>query len=213
MIKVFDLDGTLLDSNGIWRQIDETFVGRHGFALTDEYNEFVAHAIFPAAAQFTRSYYHLEESEEEIMAAWLALARDAYAHQLPLKENAAKYLAQCRASGERMALFTSGEPSLCRSALARHGITDYFETLFFAQELNLEKKYADSFRALSGLMGEAPEECVLFDDSPVACASAKQAGWQVVGVWDSFFDDQRETMEQLCDRFITGFGELLQSEY
>ena len=38
MIKVFDLDGTILDSNGVWRWVDETFVGRHGLQLTDEYN-------------------------------------------------------------------------------------------------------------------------------------------------------------------------------
>ena len=47
MVKVFDLDGTILDSNGIWRRVDEIFVGRYGFELTDEYNELSLIHIFP----------------------------------------------------------------------------------------------------------------------------------------------------------------------
>lgn len=209
MTKVFDLDGTLLDSNGIWREVDQRFVDRHGCRLTEEYNEFVAHAIFPVAARFTKEYYHLADSEEEIMSAWRELARDAYARELPLKPGAEAYLAQCADNGERLVLYTSSEPSLCRAALKRHGILAYFEQLYFAQELELEKKHPASFRALSALLNEPAQGCILFDDSPVACTSAKEAGWKVVGIFDPFFEHQRVQMEQICDWFVTGFGELI----
>lgn len=209
MIKVFDLDGTILDSNGIWRSIDEQFVKRHGCQLTDEYNEFVSHAIFPVAAKYTREYYHLSESEEEIMEAWLELARDAYSHELPLKPDVKPYLEQCKENKERMALFTSSEPSLCRAALRHHGLLPYFEELYFAQELRLEKRYVSSFQSLSELLGAPPSDCTLFDDSPLACASAKQAGWKVVGVYDPFFDHRKTEMQQVCDQFIPGFHTLL----
>lgn len=210
MVKVFDLDGTLLDSNGVWRWVDETFVGRHGLQLTDEYNEYVAHAIFPDAAQFTKAYYHLEESEEDIMAAWYELAYDAYASELSLKPGARAYLAQCMAKGERMVLYTSSQPSLCRAALAHHHIEDCFEQLLFAQELKLEKKYADSFLQLSQMLEEIPAQCLLYDDSPLSCTSAKAAGWQVIGVEDPFFAHHRQELDRQCDRVIRGFQELLQ---
>ena len=67
MVKVFDLDGTLLDSNGIWRWVDETFLHQHGHKLTDEYNAYVSHAIFPDAAHFTKVYYNLPITEAEIL--------------------------------------------------------------------------------------------------------------------------------------------------
>ena len=210
MIKIFDLDGTLLNSNGIWREIDECFVRRRGLALTDEYNEFVSHAIFPTAARFTKEYYRLEDSEEDIMQEWHALAFDAYAYELPLKPFAKDYLAQCAAKGERMALYTSSEPSLCRAALAHHGLELYFEGLYFAQELGLEKKYAPSFRRLAELLGEKPEHCVLYDDSPRACAAAREAAWQVIGVEDAFFAGQRDAMLESCHRIIPDFGALME---
>lgn len=209
MIKVFDLDGTLLDSNNIWREIDERFVQRRGLELTDEYTEFVSHAIFPVSAQFTREYYHLDETEEEIMAEWYEMAGDAYAYQLPLKPNVRAYLDRCARNGEKMIVYTSSVPSLCRAALSRHKLLPYFDELYFAQELLLEKKYPASFAKLAEIVGEKPSDCVLFDDSPVACTAAKEAGWNVVGIREAFFAHHQDTLNQVCDRVISDFCELL----
>ena len=209
MVKVFDLDGTLLDSNGIWAEVDQRFVAQFGKELTEEYNRYVAHAIFPDAARFTKQYYQLDISEAEIMAQWKALAYRAYAEELPLKAGAERYLDKCRSAGERIALYTSSEPSLCMAALRRHGIDIAFEHIFFAQELGLEKRYAESFAQISQLLDVPPDECVLLDDSPVAWVSAKSAGWHVIGVHDKLFEAQQVEKLSLCERYIHVFCELI----
>ncbi len=208
-MKVFDLDGTLLDSNGIWLKIDEVFIGQFGHTVTNEYNAFVTHATFPLAAKFTREYYNLTVSEAEIMSAWHSLAWDAYANHLPLKPYVRDYLAQCNACGEAMTLFTACEPSLCQAAIERLNIAHYFHEIFFSQQLNLEKKSSDTFRRLSQIMHLPSDECILYDDSPLACKSAKMAGWHVVGVADQYFSAAEAEMRQNCDRYITDFSELL----
>ena len=76
---LFDMDGTLIDSNGIWKDVDEEFLARRGLPYTQEYYEGVAHTIFPLAARFTKEFCHLPESQEEIMAEWMELAGDIYA--------------------------------------------------------------------------------------------------------------------------------------
>ena len=65
---LFDMDGTLIDSNGIWKDVDTEFLARRGLPYTQAYYEGVAHTIFPLAAKFTKEFCHLPESEEEIMA-------------------------------------------------------------------------------------------------------------------------------------------------
>ncbi|MEI3305118.1 MAG: hypothetical protein V8R40_03275 [Dysosmobacter sp.] len=50
----FDLDGTLIDSNGIWRDVDRTFLARRGLPYAHAYYEGVAHTIFSLAAKFTK---------------------------------------------------------------------------------------------------------------------------------------------------------------
>lgn len=206
--KIFDFDGTLVDSNNIWVEVDLQFLARRGKKPTAEYTEFVAHAIYPTAARFTREYYALDESEEEIMDAWTALAREAYRFHAPVKEGVTAYLAQCAAKGEKLALFTAGFPELCRLALERHGLERYFDPIVFAQDFGLEKRDPRAFEALLGKLGARAEECVMFDDSPRNCRSARTAGLKVVGVHDSYFAADEARVRASCDRYIYSFWEL-----
>lgn len=98
-MKLFDFDGTLVDSNGVWVEVDNTFLARRGLTATREYSETVGHSIFPIAAQFTKDYYHLDETPEAIMAEWRSMGQESYAHQVPLKPGAADYLDRCRQAG------------------------------------------------------------------------------------------------------------------
>ena len=49
---LFDMDGTLIDSNGVWKNVDREFLARRGIAYTHAYYEGVAHTILPLAAFF-----------------------------------------------------------------------------------------------------------------------------------------------------------------
>lgn len=206
--KVFDLDGTLLDSNHVWTRVDEEFLARRGRTPTKEYLDFVAHAIYPTAARFTKEYYRLDDSEEAIMDGWTALAREAYQFHAPLKEGAGEYLSRCAARGEKLALFTASAPELCHLALRRHDLERFFDRIVFAQDLGLEKRDPRAFTALMEALEVKPEECVLFDDSPRSCRAAKDTGLWVVGVYDSFFADDEEEVRASSHRYIRGFWEL-----
>ncbi|HJA62589.1 MAG TPA: HAD family phosphatase [Candidatus Intestinimonas stercoravium] len=205
---LFDLDGTLIDSNGIWEDIDLQFLGRHGLVPTEEYAQTVGHSIFPIAAQFTRDYYHLDMEPEAIMAEWMEGAGDAYA-AVDMKPGALAFLRRCRDAGERMALVTACVPTLCRTALARHGLEPFFEDVIFAQEMGLEKRDPEVFRRTAERLGVDPAACTLYEDAPANCASAKSVGIAVVGVYDYFYAKYREEMERICDRYIESFEALL----
>lgn len=209
MVKVFDLDGTLLDSNGIWRAVDLKFGELMHLEITKEYLDFVSHATFPVSAAYTKQYFHLSLSEKEIMDIWYAMVDEAYAHQLPLKPGAQEYLQFCASQGDSMVMYTSSVPSLCHAALRRHDIEHYFSHIYFAQDIGLEKKYPESFSALSELLGAAPSDCTLFDDSPLACTAAHQARWNVVGVYDDLFHAEQSTLKQNCDRVVLRLDECI----
>ena len=205
---IFDLDGTLIDSNGLWVEVDKTFLARRGAPYTREYWEGVAHTILPNCARFTREYLHLEESCEEIIAEWMELASDRYAH-VPLKPHVRTYLDRCRKAGHPMAVFTACVPLHCQTAMAAHGLEDYFERVIYAQELGADKRSPEIFRRAAAELGAPVRECVLFDDSLSACKAAKAAGMTVVGVYDGYFQEAAVDMREVCDQYIMGFGDLL----
>ena len=123
---LFDLDGTLIDSNGIWAEVDRTFLARRGYPYTKEYYEGVAHTIFPLAAVFTKEYCHLSESTDEIMAEWMELAKDNYAH-VALKPHVREYLEKLRAQGLGM---DKSDPAIFAKATELLGVTPQ-ECIFF----------------------------------------------------------------------------------
>ena len=205
---IFDLDGTLIDSNGIWLEVDKTFLARRGAPYTKEYYEGVAHTILSNCAVFTKEYLGLSESCEEIIAEWMDLAADRY-HHVPLKPGVRAYLDRCRAAGHPMAVFTACVPEHCRAALEAHSLGTYFEQVIYAQELGEDKRSPAIFKHVAKLLGVSPKECVLFDDSLSACKAAKAAGMTVVGVYDPFFRGSRVDMRELCDQYIDSFEALL----
>ncbi|MEA4956055.1 MAG: HAD family phosphatase [Pseudoflavonifractor sp.] len=205
----FDLDGTLIDSNGVWVQIDLDFLSRRGLTPTAEYSDTVAHSIFPAAARFTRDYYGLSDSPEDIMAQWRDMAYDAYAHTIPLKPGARALLEGLSARGEPMALLTASLPELCRAALDRHGLNRYFRGAFFAQEAGLEKRDPAVYPLAAERFGFSPHGCVLLEDAPDNCAAASAAGLTVVGVYDDFYAPRWADVVEHSSRTVHSLEELL----
>ncbi|MBR3641118.1 MAG: HAD family phosphatase, partial [Oscillibacter sp.] len=134
---LFDMDGTLIDSNGVWKDVDRIFLERRGLPYTRAYYQGVAHTIMPLAAKFTKEFCHLAESEEAIMAEWMDLAKDAYEH-VTVKPGVRAFLKQCRSENRRMALVTSSVPEHCRGVMNRLGLMKYFEFVTYAHELGVE---------------------------------------------------------------------------
>lgn len=206
---IFDLDGTLTDSNGLWGDVDNAFLSRRGLVATDEYTEAVGRAIFPTAAQYTKEYYHLDEDPQSIMDEWEELARYQYTHVVPLKAGAKELLEKCRAEGIPMSLFTACRAPLCMATLRRFGIENYFDHIVFAEEIGLEKHDPRCFTRLCELIGEEPANCTLFDDSPSNCATARAAGMAAVGVYDFFYSPRWDEMQKICTRCVHSLEELL----
>ena len=208
---LFDMDGTLIDSNGIWKDVDRTFLARRGMPYTHAYYEGVAHTIFPLAAQFTKEFCHLEESCDEIMAVWMELAQGMYA-KVAIKPGVRAYLKQCKAEGRTMAVVTSAVPEHCLTALHHLDLEKYFQNITFAQELKLEKKDPAIWLAAAEKNGVRPEDCTVFDDSLAACQGARAARMRTVGVYDDYFAQDERAMRGFCDVYIRSFEELLLPE-
>ena len=206
---IFDLDGTITDTNGLWAEVDREFLARRGLAPRPEYQRVVERSIYPIAAAFTREHYGLPDSPQEIMAEWDSLARRHYRELAPLKPGAEEFLRQCGAEGRPMSVFTACRPALCRTALERFGLRELFDHVIFAEEIGLEKRDPRCFVELSRRLGAPPEKCVLFDDSPDNCATATRAGMSAAGVYDAYYENRQDELKAVCRWYIRSFEELV----
>lgn len=212
MTYIFDLDGTLTDTNGLWAEVDTEFLRRRNLAPTPEYTEAIMRCTFVSAAALTKQLYNIPDTPEQIMAEWESLAAHHYVDLAPLKPGAEAFVRQCAAEGRTLAVFTACRPSLCRAALSRLGLLELFSHLVFSEELTYEKWDPRCFAELCSLVGAPPAECVFFDDSPDNCAAAAQAGLSVVGVYDPHFAARQDEMRKVCSRYVRSLDELVYPE-
>ena len=67
---IFDLDGTLLDSTGMWKEIDKKFFAKRNMEVPPQYAEEIVHIGLKESAILTKEKYGVKESVEEILKEW-----------------------------------------------------------------------------------------------------------------------------------------------
>lgn len=209
---LFDLDGTLFDSMGVWAHVDEVFFARRGMAVPAEYGCSIAGLSFHQVAEYTRKRFNLAESVEEIMAEWDEICLDAYTNEVQLKPDALAYLKRLKAAGVRLAVATTLPPHLYTPVLKRTGAFDLFDAFATTHETGNNKASGEIYRLAARRLGVDPADCVVFEDIVNGLIGARAAGMRAYCVRDdAAISEQAEAM-QLCDRYVDSFSQLLKEE-
>ncbi|CUX41188.1 HAD family hydrolase [Clostridium sp. C105KSO13] len=207
---VFDLDGTLLDSMGVWREIDVAFLEKRGITLPDDYVRNITPLGFEAAAQYTIARFGLREDPKEIIREWYDMAKDAYANTVMLKSNVREYLEILKTRDIRIAAATSSDFELVRPALLNNGIFSYFEHIVTVRDVTRGKGHPDIYEEAVSRMNILPADTVVFEDILKGIEGAKAGGFRAVGVYDSYSEYEKDAMIELADHYIYDFGELME---
>lgn len=207
MIKgmIFDLDGTLLDSMGLWAQIDIDFLGKRGLKVPADYLEKITPMGFLNAARYTISRFGFSETPEEIEEEWLTMAEYAYSYEVQMKPGAKAFLEQCRASGIRMAVATSSMERLYEPCLRHHGIEDIFEAALTTRQAGEDKHSPKIYQMAAEKLGLKPSECIVFEDILLGIRTAAEAGFYTAAVYDSANAEDAEAMRALADFYVENY--------
>ena len=180
----FDLDGTLLDSMGVWTQIDVDFLSKRGLPMPEDYLEAIVPLGFRATAEYTIRRFQLSETPEALMQEWHGMAVDAYTHHVPLKKGARPLLNRMKEKGYRLAVASASSRELVMPCLKRNGILDFFDRIITVSEDGYGKNEPAFWTEAAGLLETEPKDCLLFDDAAAALLAAGEAGMTTVGVFD-----------------------------
>ena len=206
---IFDLDGTLLDSTDIWKNIDVEFLKKRGIEIPRDYIDTVLSMSFPEAADYTIKRFALPDSAPGLMRKWNDMAVYAYGNTVRMKPNAKEYLLALRERGAKLAVATSLPAGLYGPALRNHGIYDWFDALCSTDEVGCGKTRPDVFLLAANKLGVPPCGCVVFEDILAAVKSAKSIGMTVYGVYDKASQSDWEQIKETADGVILDFRNAL----
>ena len=206
---IFDLDGTLLDSLGVWVDIDIEFLGKRGIDFTEDYGKAVSSMQLSEAADYTIKLYRLEEEPADIIEEWLEMARYRFAHEIGLKPFAKELLLKLKGRGIPLGVATTSKKELYQPALERNGIAELFDAVVDSDMVRTGKESPEIFLKAAELLGVAPEKCVVFEDTLVGLRSAASCGFMTVGMLDKEHRESHSGIESVCDVAAYDFKKFL----
>ena len=200
---IFDLDGVLLDSMGIWNDLGARYLRSRGLMPEPGLNEIFFSMSMEQGAEYLHTHYPLAQSAAEIEAGIETMLRDFYYNEVPAKPGAAALLAALAAKGIPMAAATSSPRGHVTHALQRLGLLGYFAQIFTTGEVGVSKHEPTIYL----LAAQAPGETIVFEDSLYALKTAKAAGFYTVGVYDADGESDQAGLKAAADLYVKELGE------
>ncbi len=193
---IFDVDGTLLDSMPMWARLDIDYLESMGYHPEPDFCTKVKMMTISDASVFIRDYFGVEKSPELITKEIMDIACSHYEEDLLLKPGAGELIKTLKAMGYHIVVATANEYDMVKKCLERNNIMQYMDGLVTCTMVGCSKQRPDVYLKACELAKATVEESVIFEDSSFAINTAINAGFDVIGVYDSTED---EHWDEICE--------------
>ncbi|WP_282699963.1 HAD family phosphatase [Streptomyces sp. CC219B] len=180
---IFDLDGTLVDSEPNYYEAGRQLLAEHGvpdFSWA-EHERYVGISTLETVTSW-KARYGLRASVEELLAAknrrYLDLARSATRAYPQMR----KFVELLAGEGVPMAVASGSSREAIDAVLAGTGLDAHLHTVVSADEVERGKPAPDVFLEAARRLGAAPGDCVVLEDAAPGAAAAHAAGMRCIAI-------------------------------
>lgn len=227
---IFDMDGTLIDSVGIWNQVDMEILSRYGLngaadltekQVQQQRDELLrkhkgADKPYEEYYRDLKAKYDFSVSAEEAIKARYDLAQQMLTTRIDYKPGAAEFLKELKARGlvlaiasttkrDNMEVYRTKNANIMGSA----PIDEMFSLIYTREDVSQMKPDPEIYLKAMDVLGFEPAECLIFEDSLIGAEAAKASGAEVAVIYDKYSNDEREEINELADYVIDDYGQAL----
>ena len=204
---IFDLDGVLLDSMGIWKDLGARYLRSLHIHPEPGLNEIIFAMSMEQGAAYLKEHYPLPQSEAEIGKGIARMLEDYYFYEVPAKPGAEELLGFLAERGIPMAAATSSPREHVTRALDRLGLLPRLQTVFTTGEVGISKHEPVIYHLAAERLGTVPAETLVFEDSLYALKTAGAAGYRTVGVFDAHGEENQAGLKAAAEVYLTALTE------
>ena len=188
---IYDLDGTLVDSEPQWHQAETEMLASRGYVYRPEVRAALLGKRLDGCIRIIREAYQLPESEQslrdELLNRMMLLIRD----EMKTRPGADELLDTIHNSRLKTAIASSSPLSFIQNVVKDRGWEQpYFPPdracLFSADDVPEGKPAPDVYLVAAASLGVNPETCIAIEDSTTGARAAVAAGMTCIVIWDSF---------------------------
>ena len=188
MIKavIFDMDGVIIDSEGVYLEYQLEFAKKKNPDVKLE-------DLYPMVGATKQECWEVVERAVSNGQTWEELRkefrqRDIYSeidYRSIYRLEVTDTLKQLKEAGFRLALASSTHLELVERVLKENGIRDYFESVVSGEQFKKSKPDPEIYLYTAGQLKLKPEECLAVEDSTIGITAAHRAGLKIAAVIDT----------------------------
>lgn len=222
------MDGTLIDSIGVWNQVDcalmatmggpaeeemavgrrrDDFLAAHG---TDD-NPYLSYCL--ALARHCGCSW----SGEEVFRKRYEISRNFLIHRVDYKKGAPEVIQKLKSLGKTLVIATTTKRanmdiyrSLNENIRAKAPLDACFTAIYTREDVSSIKPSPEVHEKLMADLGKTREDCFIFEDSLAGMQAAGAAGIPAGAIYDRYSEKDRETIRQLSAAWYDGWDEVLE---
>ncbi|MBT0771926.1 HAD family hydrolase [Kineosporia sp. J2-2] len=178
---LWDMDGTLVDTEPYWMAEEHALVAEFGGTWSDEHaHNLIGNALIDSA-HYIQRHGGVTLPAEEIIDRLTAGVVRRIADEVPWRPGARELLFALHDAGVPCALVTMSYRAMAEAILA--GLPgEFFRFLVTGDEVTRGKPHPEPYLKAAGLLGVRPGDCVAIEDSLTGIASAEAAGVPLLAV-------------------------------
>lgn len=227
-VIIFDLDGTLIDSIGIWSEIDKKLIeiigGKEDDIVKIAEQRDIALKNFSKSEDAYLEYcgvlkekYNSDMPKEEIKKKRYEIAQDYLRNVIKYKDGAGELLQYLKTKGYILALATTTNDHTIevykhenKNIIEQANFEDVFSIILSKGSVKELKPNPEVHNKIMEELKVRPEECLIFEDTLVGVEAANSAGIDVAVMYDMYSDSNREKINELSQYQFKNFAEVLE---
>ena len=180
---IFDLDGTLIDTETLSMNASRIAFEAHGLPVTDT----LLHSLIGKDKVAGSAILVAEYGDIDLPAlfrTWVEVARDHYETEIPLKPGAEDLLSWLSERNVPRAICTSSSRAEADQKMRVTGLGRWMQTVVTVDCITNAKPHPEPYLEAARRLGATPATCLAFEDSETGAEAAFAAGMHVVQVPD-----------------------------
>ncbi len=223
---IFDLDGTLIDSIGIWNEVDNLLISmlsnntihiNNIGTYRDNYLKKVnSEDIYLEYCKHLKEITLSSKSEKEILQLRWDISDYLIKHKVKYKAKAATALKLLKEKGYTLVLATTTTRIQLDAYIndnenikSKAPLNEIFSLMLSKEDVKNKKPHKEIYDKIMTNLNIKPEECLVIEDSLIGVEAAKNANMDVAVIYDKYSDNVREEINRLSDYQFSDYYELI----